>query len=167
MKIRPILLSKSTVFSRSKICIFSRSDPRFGVTIWSDKVSSISLKFDYSRGKRLSLSIQKEFLKLIDTEQSYSALLAHNFERQFSFDIFITHTDNCPFIPRIGLLRYTAHRLKFTENNAYSGLIKKMVYRTRLWVFFCALKAKLVCRTFSGKSNFLTDQFFRCFSQLK
>ena len=33
MKIRPILLSKSTVFSRSKICIFSRSDPRFGVTI--------------------------------------------------------------------------------------------------------------------------------------
>ena len=112
MKIRPILLSKSTVFSRSKICIFSRSDPRFGVTIWSDKVSSISLKFDYSRGKRLSLSIQKEFLKLIDTEQSYSAPLAHNFERQFSFGIFITHTDNWPRIPRIGLLRYTAHRLK-------------------------------------------------------
>ena len=113
MRIRPILLSKSTVFSRSKICIFSLSDPRFGVKIWSDKVSSISLKFYNWRGKRLSLSIQKEFLKLIDTEQSYSALLAHNFERQFSFDIFITHTDNCPFIPRIGLLRYTAHRLKY------------------------------------------------------
>ena len=117
MRIRPILPSRSTVFSRSKICIFSRSDPRFGVTIWSDKVSSISLKFDYSRGKRLSLSIQKEFLKLIDTEQSYSALLAHNFERQFSFGIFITHTDNWPRIPRIGLLRYTAHRLIDLSNN--------------------------------------------------
>ena len=89
-----ILLSKSTIFYRSNICIFSLSDPRFGVKIWSDKVSSISLKFGHPGGKRLSLSIQKEFWKSIDKEQSYSAPLAHNFKRQFSFDILITHTDN-------------------------------------------------------------------------
>ena len=86
-----ILPSKSTFFTQSNICYFSLSDPRFGVKIWSVKVSSISLKFGDSRGKRLSLSMQKEFLKLIDREQSYSAPFDHNFERQFSSDILITH----------------------------------------------------------------------------
>ena len=40
------------------------------------------MKIGHTRGKKLSLSMSKEFLKLIDTEQSYSAPLAHDSEGQ-------------------------------------------------------------------------------------